>query len=352
MSASRCVANCLPMILPPCLRRIRSAASARSRVPSSTTGRLPHRRHEQREGALVAHHPGGERGPLPRVVGEDAEALDGVVDAVLDHPGQLLELLADVVHGGERDEEPQDVVRALEDAVDAAVAHRPLVGELAHVAVAAGDLQRLVGGAPQGLGGEDLGDGGLHRVVLVALVDEAGDQVHHRLGGVAVDHHVAELLLDQAELGDGLAELLPLLGLLRRERDEPLHAAHRAAAQAGAAGVQDAHGHLEALADLAEHVVAGDAHVVEPHGGGRAGADAHLVFVGAGGDAGHVAGDDEGGQRRLALRAVGGLGEDGEEVGDAAVGDPELLAVEDPVVAVAARGGVDGGGVGARRPAR
>ena len=45
----------------------------------------------------------------------------------------------------------------------------------------------------------------------------------------------------------------------------------------------------------------------------------------------------------------GGLGEDGEDLGDAAVGDPDLGAVEDVVLAVGAElgAGLDAAGVGA-----
>ena len=57
--------------------------------------------------------------------------------------------------------------------------------------------------------------------------------------------------------------------------------------------------------------------------------------------------DQEGGDA-LGARAAG-AGEDDVEVGDAAVGDPGLVAVEDVAVAVAGGGEVHGGHVGARR---
>ena len=58
------------------------------------------------------------------------------------------------------------------------------------------------------------------------------------------------------------------------------------------------------------------------------------------------AGSEEGGEAAGA-GGFAGAGEDGVEVGDAAVGDPGLLAVEDVAVAVAGGGGRGGGDVGA-----
>ena len=127
-----------------------------------------------------------------------------------------------------------------------------------------------------------------------------------------------------------------------RELKELSLPSHRASAQAGAAVVEDAHRHLEALAFLAEDVRRRHAHVVEEDGGRVRGANPHLVLVRAVRDAAEVAGDDEGGDLSLLLRRIQSrLREHGVEVRDAAVGDPELLPVEDVEVAVTARAGLD-----------
>jgi hypothetical protein len=94
-----------------------------------------------------------------------------------------------------------------------------------------------------------------------------------------------------------------------------------------AAVVEDRHRDLEALALLAEQVLGGDAHVGEADRGGRGRADAHLVLVRPMANAFPGRLDDERGN--LAARPVG-AGEHGIQVGDAAVGDPDLLAVQDP----------------------
>ena len=103
----------------------------------------------------------------------------------------------------------------------------------------------------------------------------------------------------------------------------------------------------------------GDPYAVEVElGGGRA-LHAHLLLGRGGAQALGVAGHQEGRDAAGALAA--GAGQDGVEVGDAAVGDPRLGAGDDPVVAVphglgAQRGGVGAGGglgeaVGAEQPA-
>src|SRR5690606_19412296 len=100
-------------------------------------------------------------------------------------------------------------------------------------------------------------------------------------------------------------------------------AADAAASEPRAARVEDVHGDLEALVDRSQQVLLRDFYVLEEDRGRRARAQAHLVFVPAGADARHVAGDNEGTELPTRL-FVAGLGEDGEKVGDSPVGDPDL----------------------------
>ena len=89
-----------------------------------------------------------------------------------------------------------------------------------------------------------------------------------------------------------------------------------------------------------EHVLDRHLHIVEHQRGRRRAVEPELVLVGAA-DHAHAALDDEGGE----VLAVD-LGEHGEDVGEAAVGDPQLLAAEAVELAVRRqRGG------GARRRA-
>ena len=84
------------------------------------------------------------------------------------------------------------------------------------------------------------------------------------------------------------------------------------------------------FADRAEHVLDRHLHVVEHQRGRRRSVEAELVLVAAA-DHAHAALDEERGE----LLAVD-LREDGEQIGEAAVGDPHLLAVEQVVPAVGA----------------
>ena len=77
------------------------------------------------------------------------------------------------------------------------------------------------------------------------------------------------------------------------------------------------------------------------------GAQAHLLLDLADFEAGELLLDDEGGDpaARAKLAVVGG--EDDQHVGERAVGDPHLAAVEHPLVALASRGRADVRRVGA-----
>ena len=104
------------------------------------------------------------------------------------------------------------------------------------------------------------------------------------------------------------------------------------ARQLEAAVVQHVERDLVALADLAEQVVRRHLRVLQDHRRRRRAVQAHLVFFLAGRDAGKRALDEE----RRELLAVD-LGEDDEEVGEAAVGDPDLLAGQRPAAVRLAR---------------
>src|SRR6202011_1383444 len=90
------------------------------------------------------------------------------------------------------------------------------------------------------------------------------------------------------------------------------------------------------LFDAAEHILERDLAVLEQHLGRVRGADPHLPFLLALADALRAGRDDK---ARLPARAELGLdrSDDDVDVGDAAVGDEDLLAVEDPAAVLAHR---------------
>ncbi len=105
-------------------------------------------------------------------------------------------------------------------------------------------------------------------------------------------------------------------------------------AERGPARVEDLDGDLEAVPALAEDVEGRHAHVLELDRNGRGPLEAELLLLLAGRHAAEVLGHDEGrdppvlvGRAELHV-----AGEDREELGEAAVGDPVLRPVEDELV--------------------
>ena len=164
--------------------------------------------------------------------------------------------------------------------------------------------------------------------------EPAGCGVGELPGRLHLHAHVGDHELQALEVADGMAELLALLHVVQRVVECALRDAHGLRGDRDAGVVQRLHRDAEALADLADDAVAGDADVVEVDLAGGGALDAQLLLGRAERDA--VVGllDDE---RRDALGALVGVGlrEHRVVLRDAGVGDPALDAVEHPVVAVA-----------------
>src|SRR4051812_47726358 len=269
------------------------------------------------------------------------------------------------VHARDRPREDQllDLRGALEDVVDLRVAVHPLDRELARVAVAAEDLHRPLGGPHGDLAGLQLAHRPLGVLELVAVAAHPRGAPDQQAGGVDLELHVREHEGDRLVFDDLLAELLALLGVVERELVGGAGDAQRLGADRRAAGLEGLHGGLraallalahagEALVELllaTEQRAARDAAVVEVDVGGVRGAQAVLLDLGALLDAARlVLGDDERGVAARAELAVDRRDDD-MDVGDAAVGRPGLLAVDDPVAGglVELRDGADGADVGA-----
>ncbi len=132
------------------------------------------------------------------------------------------------LHEKAGDDEAVDLVGAFEDAVDARVAVGSLRRILFHVTVTGINLHHVVDDRIEHLRSPNLKDGALHRIFLDSLLDLPGRAGLRRIDGreCRVDHadrpvshalsdedggrRVGDLLLDQAELGDGFAEGLPI----------------------------------------------------------------------------------------------------------------------------------------------
>src|SRR5262247_576878 len=253
--------------------------------------------------------------------------------------GQLTFHRALEQHSG--DQQPVDLVRAFEDAVDAVVAVDRLDRVAAGEAVAAVNLHGLVGAVGQDLAAGDFQDRAFDRVlfdrgedfgrvVLVdrafAVFDEAGGAVDGRFADVSPRQHLGQLVFDRAEIGYRLSELAALGGVFRGQLQRVFAAADAARAEFEAAEVENVERDQVPLADLAKEPVFRDFAVLQQQRRSRGAALAQLVLLGAGSDAGVVVFDDEAGE----FFAVD-FGEDYIDVGEPAVGDPHLLAVQNPM---------------------
>ena len=140
---------------------------------------------------------------------------------------------------------------------------------------------------------------------------------------------IGELLLDQAEGGDRLAEGLTLLGVADGVTQRGARRAHTGGAQLEAANVENVEGDVVALADFAQQILNRHLAVGEHQRAGGGAANTQLVLFRADGEPGSSLLDQE----RSELFSVD-FDEDGEQVGKAGIADPHLLAVENVMRAV------------------
>src|SRR4051812_34544400 len=280
----------------------------------------------------------------------DAGLLLEVAVALEDVAGHL-EVL---IHRLAGDQQVHDLRRALEDAVDAHVAHDLLHGDglLAArlqrlgglVAAPAADLHQLVGDLPAQLGGVELGDRRLDADVVALLVGQAAGDVEHGLQAEGAGGEERDLLGDRVVLADRAAPLHALVAPLARDLRRPLADADADRRQRQAAGVQRGQGDLQAVALAPDQVLGRDEDVLEDRDRVLDAAQAHEGVAVLDGDAVGVVVEHEGADAPPVALALGDLGHDDDDVGDRAVGRPQLAAVE----LVAALDGL-GGGAQARR---
>ncbi|GAA3295333.1 hypothetical protein GCM10020295_22250 [Streptomyces cinereospinus] len=255
------------------------------------------------------------------------------------------------------DQQVHDLGGALEDAVDAQVpqhllgGHRPLPARPQRLggleAAAAADLHQFVGHQAGHLRAVQLGEGGLDADVVAVLVGHLGRQVHHGLQREGGGRDEGDLGADRLVQGDRFAPLLAGGRPLPGDLQAPLAGAYAHRGQRQPARVQGGEGDLQARALRADPVRGRHPHPVEAGDAVLQAAQAHERVAVLHGDALGGRLHDE---RRDAARVALGLrhaGHHDQQVGDHAVGGPELHAVEDVVVAVRDRGGGEPGRVGA-----
>ena len=226
-----------------------------------------------------------------------------------------------------------------------AVAQVTLDRVLVAVAIRAVDLDRVERALHGVVRAEPLGKAGFARAALAGVLLPAGLE-DEQPPGFDAGVHVGEHLLNQLVPADLLAERLPLVGVLERCVQARLRQPHRAGGHGVAPLVDRAHGDRETLALLADPVGHRHLAVREGEDAGVAGPHPELAVQRIGREAGEAALDDERGDSLVAEAPVN-RGEDQEGVGGIGQADPDLAAVEEVSVAVAARGGREVGGIAA-----
>ena len=152
-------------------------------------------------------------------------------------------------------------------------------------------------------------------------------------------------MADDAEAGDLGSKRFALLRVSQASPQNVLRSTHGERSQFQTPNVENVERDHMPAAGFTQQVLYRDFDIVEEDGGGGTALDAHLLLFRAGRDAGKGAFH----QKSRELVAVD-LGEDGEEVGAAAVGDPHLLTIQHVVSSVGGKVGAGLGGqsVGAR----
>src|SRR6185437_17181514 len=116
-----------------------------------------------------------------------------------------------------RDDQALDLARALEQGVDLGVAVPLLDREVADVAVAAADLDRLLGDLDRDLAGLQLGHRALGLLELAAIAALPQRPPDEGARGLDLGRHVGEHECDRLVLDQRAAELLALFGVSERE---------------------------------------------------------------------------------------------------------------------------------------
>src|ERR1044072_4677523 len=232
------------------------------------------------------------------------------------------------------------VARALIDDCGLAVAQIALDGIVVRVAVRAVNFNCHRRGLLAADGRLPLRQRGRARVRAPLILEPAGlepEQVRH----LVVGFHVGNLLLDELMVGYLRPERLALQSIRHGRVARGTDDAGRARRHRVAPLLQSEHRYLEALALLANHVLGRHAHVLQREVAGVARADAELAVDGARSEAGHRAFDDEAGHATVVALATLLFirpAEEEEVVGHIGERNPHLLAVQDPLVALAPRG--------------
>ena len=196
------------------------------------------------------------------------------------------------------------------------------------------NLHGVIDDLPRALAAPEFCDRGLEaHVGMFVTVHERGDVADGGLHGEAVCGHARELVGDGGVPADGLAPLLALLRPACRDVETALGKARAGCGQGDAPGVQSGERDLQSFAFAAEDVFLWHTHVLETDDTVVEGAQAHEMAAVQHLDARPLGLDDEC-RRGVWLLWRGGLRHHDDQAGLGAVCAPELVAIENVMLAI------------------
>src|SRR5690348_4764671 len=214
-----------------------------------------------------------------------------------------------------RDDETLDLVGAIEDTEDAHLAIPALDGQLAGIAHAAVYLKHAVHDAVRHIRAIELRHRGLVAVILPAI-GEPGCPQRDPLRRLDLDRRIGNHPLNRLPVGQRLPKGDAVLGVLDGHLHHPLARPDRPRRDRPARRANPLHRRIESVANLAEDIFFGDAHILKdqrrwipsPHGSYTFGTPPHLTVY------------QETRNAAVRPRLLIGDGEDHREVGLVAIG--------------------------------
>ena len=251
-----------------------------------------------------------------------------------------------LVHGLARNKEAHDFARALDNQVDAQIAHGPLdrnaffsaaaQGIRGFIAAPAPYLHRVVDDAPNRLGTEKLRHGRFQADVGFFLVSEPRGKPRHTLHGKGGGCHGSDFVSDGIVMADGRAPLLAFHSPFARHIQAPFGRAACGRGNGEPPRVQRDQREFQPLAQAPDDIFLGHFHVFETHQAVLNTVKAHEAAAVCGLHARHGFFHDKGRDffLFLAVHGHGRLRHHHHDVGHRAVRAPEFLAVQNIIISV------------------
>src|SRR5688572_29681835 len=231
-----------------------------------------------------------------------------------------------------RDDEPLNLARPLANGRQLHVAEVLFRRVVLDEAVAAMNLDAVLGGTHRDFARVQLRHRCLERGALPGILHRGGT-IRHQARGFDTHHVVHQLGADALKRSDRLPELFAFECIRSRGIVRALGESHGERGDADAAGIQHLERVDESLSLRAEQLAGGNAAILEDQFARLAGAHAELVLLLARPESRRPLLDDEGGDPTVALAAIGDRRHD-HYVARPAVRDELLRPVDDPVGAV------------------